>query len=103
MSHVLLEEGIESRLASLDSAIAKLNKEKVSVLFEALGIYIPATDLAIMQEWDLILVSVPDRAMAVQLNRYVRYVPHLKFIVEAEAELFRISQGVRGRRIWKDR
>jgi hypothetical protein len=103
MSHVLFDEGVTNRLVALDIAIAKLNQEKVTVLFEALAIRVSAAELAIMQEWDLILVAVPDRAMAIQLNRYVRYVPHVKFIVDAEAELFRISEGTRGRRVWKER
>lgn len=103
MSHVLFDEDVTNRLAALDVAIAKLNQEKVTVLFEALAIRVSAAELAIMQEWDLILVAVPDRAMAIQLNRYVRYVPHVKFVVDAEAELFHISEGTRGRRVWKER
>lgn len=103
MSKVILAPQYLASLAELDQSIYALNKQKTAILFEALKIRVTPQDLAAMLEWELILVAVPDKQMAVQLNKYSAYVPHLKFIVAVDQRLFALSQGIKARRVWKER
>jgi len=91
------------RLAALDAAARRIDEEKTRTIFEAIGLDLAEADLARILEWPLITVAVPDRQMAVQLNKLSAYIPNLKFIADADSPLFALRQGKKGRRVWKER
>lgn len=103
MSKIILDPDCLNRLGELDIAILQLNNEKIRLLFEMLPIDFVAIDLERILGWDLILISVPDRQMAVQLNKLSAYIPNLKFVVDAAQPLFTILPGKKPRRVWKER
>jgi hypothetical protein len=102
MSIIVLKEKYLSQLADLNAEIDNLNNKKIKVLFEALGISMTDADLIKMIDWELIILTVPDKQMAVQMNKLSAYVPNLKFVVDAKP-IFTLSQGEKKRRVWKDR
>jgi hypothetical protein len=103
MAQVVFDEIVIARLDGIDASIDALNEQKIRVLFGALGIAPAEADFKRMLEWDLILVAVPDRQMAAQLNRLCTYVPNLKFRADADKALFAYEPGKKGRRVWKER
>jgi hypothetical protein len=103
MSKVVLSDVFYKELQVLDAIVADANKRKIQLLFDALGIKLAAADFAMILEWDLILIVVADRQMAVQFNKLVAYVPNLKFVVDDEHELFAVLQGKKTKRVWKER
>jgi hypothetical protein len=103
MSKVVPEPTYLKQLAQLDAQILELNSQKIELIFELLGICPKDHVLKLMLEWDLILVTVKDKQMAVQLNKLSAYVPNLKFIVEPDAPLFKLYPGENKRRVWKER
>lgn len=103
MSKVVFDEAFYKALEELDGLVAAANNRKIRLLMEALGVPLDDADLAKILEWDLVLVTVADRPMAVQLNKLVAYVPNLKFVVDDKRELFSVLQGKKGKRVWKER
>jgi hypothetical protein len=103
MSTVLLPDAFYGALQELDGLVVEANNRKIRLLLDAIGVPLTDTDFAAILKWDLILVVVADRPMAVQLNKLVAYVPNLKFVVDYEHELFTVLQGKKGKRIWKER
>lgn len=103
MARIEIEPQYLERLVGLDAEIKVLNDAKVRVLFEAIGLSVSEPDLPLLLDWDLILVTVPDKTMAVQLNKLSAYVPNLKFVVDGGVPLFTIKPGLKGRRVWKER
>jgi len=103
MAKIIIDPKYTAVLAALDSAIAELNREKTKLLFAALGIKISAEDFERLMGWTLIEVSVPDRSMAVQLNKLSAYIPNLKFVVDDTQLIFTLRQGSKTRRVWKER
>jgi hypothetical protein len=103
MSKVVIDAEYLRQLAALDANIRALNVEKIRVLFTALGIKLTAVDFERLMAWELVLVSVPDKPMAVQLNKLAAYIPNLKFRVDASQPLFTLMQGKKGKRVWKER
>lgn len=71
------------------------------MLFEALSIVLSADDFERVSGWDLILLTVSDKQMAVQLNKLSAYMPHLKFVISPDSELFSLRSGDEKRRVWK--
>jgi hypothetical protein len=92
-----------SQIAELDESIAILNTRKIKLIFKALDIKCSNKDFTRIMEWELVLVTVPDRQMAVQLNKLSAYIPNLKFVVDGDSDLYTLQQGVKGRRVWKGR
>ena len=90
------------QLGLLDAETETLNKRKIAVVFDALGITPCPADLEKIMGWNLIAVAVPDRQMATQLNNLVPYVPKLIFEI-SDAPLFTIRPGEKKRRLRKDR
>ncbi len=88
---------------AIDLAIAELNRQKTKLLFQLLGVKFSEAVLEQVLQWDLIELTVLDKGMAMQLNSFCRFVPNLKFVVDTEQDLFTLRQGVKGRRIWKER
>lgn len=103
MSKVLLPDAFYGALQELDGLVVEANNRKIRLLLDALGVPLSEAAFAAILEWDLILVTVADRPMAVQLNKLVAYVPNLKFVVDEEHELFTVLQGKKGKRVWKER
>ncbi|RZJ32949.1 MAG: hypothetical protein EOO51_15280 [Flavobacterium sp.] len=103
MSTISLTEKSLARLIELDNQIAALNTEKIKLLLASLGLTASESDFEKMLDWDLIIITVPDKQMGTQLNRLCAYVPNLKFVVDKEAGLFKAIQGSKGKRVWKDR
>ncbi|MDP2160832.1 MAG: hypothetical protein Q8K02_10140 [Flavobacterium sp.] len=103
MSKIVVKRKYLKQLDELDEAIAVLNEKKIKLLFTMLGIKPSRADLEKMLEWELILVTVPDRQMAIQLNKLSAYIPTLKFVVRPDASLFTIMPGDKKRRVWKER
>jgi hypothetical protein len=103
MSKVIIDRRYLVELSETDVRIRELNTKKIRLLLEALGACVGEKEFMLMTEWDLILVAVPDRQMAVQLNKLCAYVPNLKFVAEPEKGLFEVMQGKRERRVWKER
>lgn len=77
----------------LDARIQALNTSKLRVLFAALGIEVSDDEFDDLSGWRLIKVSVPDKQMAVQLNKLSRYLPQLKFVIDPDSELFTLRKG----------
>lgn len=103
MSKVIIASEYLDQLVGLDAGIRSLNEEKIRLLFELLAIPISPNDFELLIKWELILVTVPDKQMAVQLNKLSAYVPNLKFVVDAEQPTFSLLQGKKPRRVWKER
>lgn len=103
MSKVVFDAALYEALRELDSIVADANNRKIRLLLDALGVPLRAADFAAILEWDLVLITVADRPMAVQFNKLVAYVPNLKFVVDDEYELFTVLQGKKGKRVWKER
>lgn len=103
MSKLTIAPEYLARLAHLDDAIRDANNQKIKLIFKAAGISCTEADLARVMEWELITVAVPDKQMAVQLNKLSAYIPNLKFVVDSSEKLFTLGQGVKRRRVWKER
>lgn len=103
MSKIIFENTVLKRLSEIDTKVLQLNRNKIRLLFEALHIRPNPAGWEEMLDWDLIIVSVPDRGMARQLNNLVAFVPNVKFMAEPDKPLFTLSPGMKGRRIWKER
>ena len=103
MAKVVLDTAFYDAIEGLDGIVADVNSRKIQLLFDTLGIPITAGDFAKILEWDIILIMVPDKQMAVQLNKLITYVPNLKFVADAEQELFAVLPGKKAKRVWKDR
>ncbi len=93
MATVELSDTLYARMQELDGIVADANNQKIVLLLDALCIKLSAADLALLLQWDLILIVVADRQMALQFNKMVAYVPNLKFVVDVEHDLFTILQG----------
>ncbi len=93
MSKVKIKSTYRKQLAELDASIETLNTAKLKVLFAALGIAVSKDEFGELLGWRLIKVSVPDRQMAIQLNKLSSYLPQLKFVIDPESELFTLRQG----------
>jgi glycerol-3-phosphate dehydrogenase len=100
MSKVTIAPKYRKELAQLDNIIRKVNERRLELLFKALGI--PTNDLEKVLTWTLVLVAVPDRQMAVQLNKLSAYMSNLKFVVDATKPLFALEQSRKARRTWKE-
>ncbi|WP_291130600.1 hypothetical protein [Flavobacterium sp. UBA7682] len=103
MSKVIIDPEYLKQLAALDADIRALNAEKIKLLFTALDISLTAVDFEKLMAWEIILVTVPDRQMAVQLNKLAAYLPNLKFTVDETQPIFKLMQGSKTRRVWKER
>lgn len=103
MAQVQLEDSLMEQLRKIDDEIRLLNHRKVKAFLEGLGAPYSPGDLDRLLEQPLLLVKVPTRSMALQLNRIVQYVPNLHFEGDAGCALFTIVPTNKGRRIWKKR
>lgn len=103
MSKIEIDSKYLEQLSEIDASIDTLNKAKLKVLLKAIGMRLSADDFEKVSVWDLITVSVPDKQMAVQLNKLSAYMPNLKFVVNPDASLFELRPGDKRRRVWKER
>ena len=103
MSIAIIPPYYLEELAALDEAIHELNNRKIKLLFEILEIKFSASELEKIMDWELILLTVQDKQMAVQLNKLSAYIPNLKFVVREDELLFTLFQGDKKRRVWKER
>lgn len=103
MSTITIAKRHTLQLDEINSEIAALNNEKIKVVFEAAGIRLKPTDLEKVLAWTLILVTVKDRQLAVQLNKLSAYVPNLKFVVDTDKDLYSLDEGKKQRRVWQER
>jgi len=103
MSKVIIDPQRIVAIDELDVLVRDLNTQKIKLLFVILGISLSATDFERVLAWKLIIIAVPDRQMAMQLNKLCAYVPNLNFVTKPEEALFTLHQGSRGRRVWKSR
>ncbi|MBA4153121.1 hypothetical protein [Flavobacterium sp.] len=103
MAKIVVNSNYLEQLSALDEAIGGLNEQKIKLLFDMLAIVPHVADLEKMLGWELILVTVQDKQMAVQLNKFSAYIPNLKFVVRADAPLFTVMPGDKKRRVWKER
>ncbi|MGK4568574.1 hypothetical protein [Flavobacterium sp. 3HN19-14] len=93
----------KAELRQLDAAIQTLHESKIRVLFAITGITLSDQEFSDVVEWELIIVTVKDRQMLLQLNKLAAYVPNLKFMVDTERDIFSLVQGDKKRRVWKER
>lgn len=103
MSKAIIPHYYLDELAALDEAIQALNDQKIKLLFEMLQIKLKASDLEKIMDWELILLTVKDKQMAVQFNKLSAYIPNLKFVVREDEFPFTLLQGDKKRRVWKER
>lgn len=103
MAKVIIDPLYLKQLAALDTEIRLLNVEKIKLLFTALDISLTDVDFERLMGWELVLVTVPDKQMAVQLNKLAAYIPNLKFTADGTQDLFTLVQGSKSRRVWKER
>jgi|GEM_PF-3263364 len=103
MSKLIIDAHNLEALDSLDASIADLNRTKLELIFKILGMSLSVEDFGTLATWDLILVSVKDKQMAVQLNKLSAYMPNLKFVVDPDQPLFSMAPGTKPRRVWKER
>ena len=99
MSKIVTKPEYLSRLEALDNKITVLTNEKIKLLFEMLTIRVTASEEKAMLEWEMILITVPDKGMAIQLNRLSVHIPNLKFVIDAMEPLFTLRQGNRARKV----
>ena len=102
MATVELSDTLYAKMQELDGIVADANNQKIVLLLDALCIKLSAADLALLLQWDLILIVVADRQMALQFNKMVAYVPNLKFVVDVEHDLFTILQGRKPKKVRKE-
>jgi hypothetical protein len=93
MSKVIIKSVYRKELAELDARIEALNASKLRVIFSALGINVSDDKFDDLSGWRLIKVSVPDKQMAVQLNKLSCYLPQLKFVIDPDSTLFTLRRG----------
>lgn len=103
MSKVIIDPTYLEQLSTLDASIDKLNTEKLRIIFELLALKVSSKDFDKFAQWELILIAVWDKQMAVQLNKLSAYMPNLKFVVDTDKDLFTIFPGEKLRRVWKER
>ena len=103
MSQVQLDPDYLTKLQALDAAVRALNTQKIRLIFDAVGITTTDADFEKLMDWILILVCVPDKQMAVQLNKLCAYIPNLKFVDDGTKPIFTLMQGNKSRRVWKAR
>jgi hypothetical protein len=103
MSKFVLPDAFYTAFQELDGIVVEANNRKIRLLLDALGISLHDVDFTKILEWELVLITVADRQMAVQFNKLVAYVPNLKFVVDDEHDLFTVLQGKKGKRVWKER
>lgn len=103
MAKLIIPQNYLDELATLDVAIQELNDQKIKLLFDLLSIKPSTSDLEKMLDWELILVTVLDKQMAIQLNKLSAYIPNLKFVVREDQLLFTLLPGDKNRRVWKER
>ncbi|MCF6129563.1 hypothetical protein L1S35_07755 [Flavobacterium sp. AS60] len=103
MAKVIIDPYYIKQLEELDGLLYHANERKLVVLFEALGIPQSLDNLAIMKGWELITISVPDKQMAMQLNKLATYMPKLLFVFSTDIPLFTVSEGFKKRRVRKER
>ena len=103
MSTVIIDPEYLKQLAKLDASIRVLNVEKIKLLFKALDISLTDADFERLMGWELVHVTVPDKQMAVQLNKLAAYIPNLKFTVDGTQPIFTLRQGSKTKRVWKER
>ena len=103
MTKIIIKQNYLDELAAFDVAIQELNEQKIKLLFKLLKIKPKPDDLVKILDWELILVTVKDKQMAVQLNKLSAYIPNLKFVVREDEYLFTLLPGDKKRRVWKER
>lgn len=103
MSKIEIHPKYLEQLSEIDASITELNQAKLKILLEAIGHNLSADDFEKLLVWDLITVCVPDKQMAVQLNKHSAYMPNLKFVVSPDSYLFELKPGDKSRRVWKER
>ena len=103
MSKFVLPDAFYTALQELDGIVVEANNRKIRLLLDALGVPLHDVDFAKIMAWELVLITVADRPMAVQFNKLVAYVPNLKFVVDDAHDLFTVLQGTKGKRVWKER
>lgn len=86
MSKATIDPDYLNQLAVLDSSVRELNTQKIKVIFDAIGIAVINSDFEKLMGWELILVTVPDKQMAMQLNKLCSYIPNLKFVVTGRSQ-----------------
>ena len=77
MAKVIIDPNYLTQLAALDAEIRVLNVEKIKLLFKVLDISLTTVDFEKLMGWELVLVTVPDKQMAVQLNKLAPIYPTL--------------------------
>ena len=103
MSKVIIDSEYLNQFAALDAGTRTLNVAKIKLLFKALDISLTDADFERLMGWELVLVTVPDKQMAVQLNTLAAYIPNLKFTVDETQPIFTLRQGSTAKRVWKER
>lgn len=103
MSEAILKKTTLAHLEAIDADIRALNDEKIRLILRSLDRKLGPADLEKMLGWDLILVSVPDKQMRIQLNRLCPYVPNLKFVLDTDNDAYTFTMGKKGRRVHKER
>lgn len=104
MAKVILDPHYLKQLEELDGLIRHANERKLAVLLEALGQgRTTPGELEKMLKWELITFSVPDKQMAVQLNKLSAYMPKVLFVVDTLEDIFTVKEGFKSRRVRKGR
>lgn len=104
MAKVLLDPHHLKQLEELDGLIRHANERKLAILLEALGQGRQTPDgLEKMLAWELVTISVPDKQMAIQLNKLTAYMPKVLFIVDTGEAIFTVKEGFKSRRVRKGR
>jgi hypothetical protein len=90
-------------LTAMDEEIRVLTNRKIEVFLKSIGKEYDPRELAMILDWPLIAISVPQRSLALQLNKLLANCPNVIFVVEELDELFTVKQGFKKRRVRKDR
>ncbi|GGD17116.1 hypothetical protein [Flavobacterium orientale] len=101
MAKIIVPKKYLDEIVALDVAIQELNEQKIKLLFDLLSIKPSASDLEKILDWGIILVTVLDQQMVVQLNKLSAYMPTLKFVVREDYSLFTLLPGDKKRRVRK--
>jgi len=82
MAELLFKKGFDLKMAALEKAAARVNFNKLRLLLGTWELDITDDDIEYLLGLPSATISVPDRGMCVQLNKFCRTIPNVKFVID---------------------
>jgi len=93
MASLIIPQDYLDGFGVVDAEMRVLHERKIRLFFELLGIQPSASDWECIKVWSCIVVTVPDRKMAGQLNNLMFNVPGIRFILRIDYPVFTLLPG----------